>query len=161
MSSITLHRPVASVGGVTASIRAHRREPAYQAYLLLRTAFTLLPLGMGIDKYFNGMVDWPMYLAGWIHNILPGTPQQVMYGVGGVEILAGVLIALKPRYAAYVVAAWLAGIVINLFSYPGFYDIAVRDSMLMVAALALGRLASRYDSPLRLRALRAHPSDND
>jgi hypothetical protein len=161
MSSITLHRPVTSVDGAKASIRAHRREPAYQAYLLLRTAFTVLPLAMGIDKYFNSMVDWPMYLAGWIHNILPGTPQQVMYGVGGAEILAGVLIALKPRYAAYVVAAWLAGIATNLFSYPGFYDIAVRDSMLMVAALALGRLASRYDSPLRLRALRAHPSDDD
>ena len=102
MSSITLHRPVASVGGVTASIRAHRREPAYQAYLLLRTAFTLLPLGMGIDKYFNGMVDWPMYLAGWIHNILPGTPQQVMYGVGGVEIVAGLLVAIKAGYAGYV-----------------------------------------------------------
>ena len=159
MSSITLHRPVASVDGAKESTQAHRRsDPAYQAYLLLRVAFTVLPLGMGIDKYFNAMVDWPTYLAGWIHNILPGTSQQVMYGVGAVEILAGVLVALKPRYAAYVVAAWLAGIVINLFSYPGFYDIAVRDCVLMVAALALGRLASRYDSPLRLRA---NAIDND
>jgi uncharacterized membrane protein YphA (DoxX/SURF4 family) len=152
MSSMTLHRPVAMADGAKASMRAHRREPAYHAYLVLRVAFTVLPLGMGIDKYFNAMVDWPIYLAGWIHNILPGTPQEVMYAVGGVEILAGVLIALKPRYASYVVAAWLAGIVINLFSHPGFYDIAVRDCVLMVAALALARLASVYDSPLRFRA---------
>lgn len=108
MSSITLHRPVAGTDGAKASMQAHRRDPAYHAYLVLRIAFTVLPLGMGIDKYFNAMVDWPTYLAGWIHNILPGTPQQVMYGVGGVEILAGLLVALKPRYAAYVVAAWLA-----------------------------------------------------
>lgn len=152
MSSITLHRPFASVDGAKTKVLAdRRREPAYQAYVLLRVGFTVLPLGMGIDKYFNAMVHWPMYLAGWIHNILPGTPQQVMYGVGGVEILAGLLVALKPRYAAYVVAAWLAGIVINLFSYSGFYDIVARDCILMVAALALGRLASTYDSPLHLR----------
>lgn len=71
---------------------------------------------MGIDTFFNGLVCWPKYLADWTANILPGTPQQMMYGVSVVEILAGTLVALKPRYAAYVVAAWLAGIAINLFS---------------------------------------------
>ena len=153
MSSVTLRRPAARPAATETSTQTRRRsDPAYQAYRLLHLAFTVLPLAMGIDKYFNAMVDWPTYLAGWIHTILPGTPQQVMYGVGGVEILAGILVALKPRYAAYVVAAWLAGILINLFSHPGFYDVAVRDSVLMVGALALGRLASRYDSPLHLRA---------
>lgn len=135
-----------------------RRDPTYQAYTVLRIAFAALPLAMGIDKYFNAMVDWPVYLAGWIHHILPGTPQQVMYGVGAVEILAGVLVALKPRYAAYVVAAWLAGIVVNLFSHPGFYDIAARDLALMVAALALARLAHVWDPPLAIvdRLLHRH-----
>ena len=127
------------------------RDPRYQAFWLLRLGFTAIPLAMGIDKYFNGLVYWPKYLADWIHNILPGTPQQVMYGVGGVEILAGILVLLKPRYAAYIVAAWLAGIVINLFSYSGYYDIAVRDLGLVGAALVLGRLASVYDPPLRFR----------
>jgi hypothetical protein len=75
----------------------------------------------------------------------------VMYGVGGVEILAGILVLLKPRYAAYIVAAWLAGIVINLFSYGEYYDVAVRDLGLMAGALVLGRLASVYDPPLRRR----------
>src|ERR1051326_9523294 len=91
-------------------------DPRYQAFWMLRLGYTLIPLTMGIDKFFNGLVYWPKYLADWIANILPGTPQQIMYGVGVVEIIAGILVALKPRYAAYVVAAWLAGIVINLFS---------------------------------------------
>jgi uncharacterized membrane protein YphA (DoxX/SURF4 family) len=127
------------------------RDPRYQAFWLLRIGYTAIPLTMGIDKYFNGLVYWPRYLADWAHNILPGTPQQVMYGVGGVEILAGILVALKPRYAAYIVAAWLAGIVINLFSYHSYWDIGVRDLGLMGGALVLGRLASVYDPPLRFR----------
>ena len=118
---------------------------------MLRVGYAAIPLVMGIDKYFNGLVYWPKYLADWIDNIAPGTAQQFMYFVGGVEILAGVLVLLKPRYAAYIVAAWLAGIVINLFSYGEWYDIAVRDLGLMGGALALARLASVYDPPLRVR----------
>jgi DoxX len=116
---------------------------------MLRVAFTAIPLTFGIEKFFNGLVYWPMYLAEWVHDILPGTPQQVMYGVGCVEILAGLLALLKPRYGAYIVVAWLAGIVINLFSDGQWYDVAVRDLGLMGAALVLGRLASVYDPPLR------------
>ena len=101
------------------------------------------------------MVHWPNYLAPWINDIAPGTGQQFMYFVGGTEILAGLIVALKPRYGAYVVAAWLGGIIINLLTYSGFYDIALRDFGLMLAALTLGRLASVYDAPLRLRATEA------
>jgi uncharacterized membrane protein YphA (DoxX/SURF4 family) len=126
-------------------------DPRYQAFWLLRLGYTAIPLTMGIDKFFNGLVYWPQYLADWIENILPGTPQQIMYGVGVVEIAAGALVLLKPRYAAYLVAAWLAGIVINLFSYGEWYDVAVRDLGLMAGALVLARLASVYDPPLRLR----------
>ncbi len=68
-----------------------------------------------------------------------------MYAVGVTEILAGVIVALRPRYGAYVVAAWLVGIIVNLLSYSGFYDIALRDFGLMLGALALGRLAAIYD----------------
>ena len=126
-------------------------DPRYQAFWMLRLAYTAIPLTMGIDKFFNGLVYWPKYLADWIDNIAPGTAQQFMYFVGVVEIVAGVLVLLKPRYAAYVVAAWLAGIVINLFSYGEWYDVAVRDLGLLAGALVLGRLASVYDPPLRLR----------
>jgi len=139
--------PVANVIG-----ESTWHDPRYQAFWMLRLAYTAIPLTMGIDKFFNGLVYWPKYLADWINNIAPGTAQQFMYFVGGVEILAGVLVLLKPRYAAYIVAAWLAGIVINLFSYGEWYDVAVRDLGLMGGALVLGRLASVYDPPLRLRS---------
>ena len=95
--------------------------------------------------------DWhdARYLAPWINDIAPGSAQDFMYFVGAVEILAGIAVAIKPRYGAYVVAAWLAGIVINLLTHSGYYDIALRDFGLMLAALALARVASAYDTPLR------------
>jgi uncharacterized membrane protein YphA (DoxX/SURF4 family) len=131
--------------------RADWRDPRFQAYSLLRLAFTVAPIAFGLDKFFNVLVDWPTYLAPWINDIAPGTGQTFMYYVGAVEILAGVIVALKPRYGAYVVAGWLAGIVINLLTYSGFYDIALRDFGLMLGALTLARLASVYDPPLQLR----------
>jgi uncharacterized membrane protein YphA (DoxX/SURF4 family) len=133
------------------SARPDRRDPRYQAFALLRLAFTVAPVAFGLDKFFNVMVDWPAYLASWINDIAPGTGQEFMYFVGATEIVAGLLVALKPRYGAYVVAGWLAGIVINLLSYSGFYDIALRDFGLMLGALTLARLASVYDPPLHLR----------
>ena len=108
----------------------------------------LAPIAFGLDKFFNILVHWPNYLAPWVNNIAPGSGQDFMYFVGVVEILAGVAVAVKPRYGAYLVAAWLAGIVINLLSYSGFYDIALRDFGLMLGALALARLASAYDPPI-------------
>jgi len=131
--------------------RADWSDARYQAFMMLRFAFTVAPIAFGIDKFFNVLVDWPGYLAPWINDIAPGTAQQFMYFVGVTEIIAGLAVALKPRYGAYIVAAWLAGIVVNLFSYSGFYDIALRDFGLMLAALTLARLASVYDPPLRRR----------
>ena len=142
-----LHRPTsapparATPTGATRATRPSR---------CMRLAFTVAPIAFGIDKFFNVMVDWPTYLAPWINDIAPGTGQQFMYFVGVTEILAGIIVALKPRYGAYIVAAWLAGIVINLLTYSGYYDIALRDFGLMLAALTLARLASVYDPPLRL-----------
>jgi uncharacterized membrane protein YphA (DoxX/SURF4 family) len=129
--------------------RSLRRDPRYQAFWTLRLGFTVLPIAMGIDKFYNAMTYWPQYLADWIDNIMPGTAQDFMYFVGAVEILAGVLVLLKPRYAAYIVAAWLLGIVVNLWSYGEWWDISVRDFGLMLGALTLARLARVYDPPLR------------
>jgi hypothetical protein len=126
------------------------RDARYQAFALMRLAFTVAPIAFGLDKFFNVMVDWPIYLAPWIDDIAPGSAQELMYVVGAIEIVAGVLVALKPRYGAYVVAGWLAGIVLNLLTHSGFYDIALRDFGLMLGALALARLAAVYDPPLRL-----------
>jgi uncharacterized membrane protein YphA (DoxX/SURF4 family) len=124
-----------------------RSDPRYQAYLTLRIGYTVLPIVMGVDKFFNSLVHWPKYLADWIDNIVPGTAQQMMYGVGVVEIVAGLLVAIRPRWGAYVVALWLAGIVVNLVSYGEWYDIAVRDFGLLLGALTLRRLASVSDRP--------------
>jgi uncharacterized membrane protein YphA (DoxX/SURF4 family) len=122
-------------------------DPAYQAFLLLRIVFTVAPIVFGLDKFFNVLVDWETYLAPWINDIVPGGASTAMHLVGAVEILAGVAVALKPRYGAYVVAAWLGGIIVNLLTYSGYYDIALRDFGLLVGAVALARLASRYDPP--------------
>jgi uncharacterized membrane protein YphA (DoxX/SURF4 family) len=135
--------------GIAAVAAADRRDPRYQAFALMRLTFTVAPIAFGIDKFANVLVDWPGYLAPWINDIAPGSGQDFMYLVGAVEILAGIIVALKPRYGAYIVAGWLAGIVINLLTYSGFYDIALRDFGLMLAALALARLATVYDPPLR------------
>jgi hypothetical protein len=140
--------PATTRGGSQALSRA-RSEPAYGAFLLLRIGFTVLPILMGLDKYANLMTNWEHYLAPWIVNLLPFSAHTAMLIVGGVEIVAGVLVALKPRYAAYIVALWLAGIIINLLTYSGFYDVALRDFGLLLAALTLARLSSVYDRALR------------
>ena len=124
-----------------------KRDPAYQAFWLLRIGFTVAPIAFGVDKFANVLVNWEMYLAPWIRNLSPLSATHTMYVVGVIEIIAGILVALKPRYAAYVVAAWLGGIIINLLSYSGFYDVALRDFGLMLGALTLARLASIYDPP--------------
>ena len=129
--------------------RAEWSDPRFQAFALLRSAFIVAPIAFGVDKFFNEMVHWPNYLAPWINDIAPGTGQEFMYVVGAIEILAGIAVAIKPRFGAYLVAAWLGGIVVNLLTYSGFYDIALRDFGLMLAALALARLAASYDPPLR------------
>lgn len=93
------------------------KDPAYSAYVLLRTLFTVAPILFGLDKFFNLLTHpqhWNMYLAGWINDLVPGTADQCMYLVGAIEIVAGVLVAVAPRIGAWVVAAWLAGIILNL-----------------------------------------------
>src|ERR671931_214994 len=119
------------------------RSAAYQAFWVLRIGFTVAPILFGIDKFFNWTVHWHDYLAGWINDIVPGSAQDFMYFVGAVEIAAGILVAVVPRLGAPVVAAWLAGIVVNLLTAnpPEYYDIALRDFGLMLGALTLTRLA--------------------
>jgi hypothetical protein len=119
-------------------------DPARQAFLLLRTVFTVAPIVFGLDKFANVLTDWPTYLAPWIDGIVPGTAQQAMYAVGVVEVVAGVVVAVIPRFGGWLVAAWLFGIIVNLLTFPGFYDIALRDFGLLVAAVALARLATVY-----------------
>jgi uncharacterized membrane protein YphA (DoxX/SURF4 family) len=144
-----------SIGGRTAEGPAAARDlrdPRFQAYSLLRSGFAVAPILFGLDKFAGVLVDWPQYLAPWLNDIAPGSAQDFMYFVGGVEILAGLVVALKPRYGAYLVAGWLGGIIVNLLSHSGYYDVAFRDFGLLIGALALGRLAAAYDPPLRRAA---------
>jgi hypothetical protein len=119
-------------------------DPGYQAFLALRTVFTVAPILFGLDKFTNLLTEWPAYLATWIDAIVPGTAQQAMYAVGVVEIVAGIVVAVAPRIGGWLVAAWLAGIIVNLLTFPGYFDIALRDFGLLVSAVALARLAVRY-----------------
>jgi uncharacterized membrane protein YphA (DoxX/SURF4 family) len=135
--------------GATPALADQLRDPAYSAYLALRTVFTIAPIVMGLDKFFNLLTHphhWSMYLAGWIDDLVPGTADQCMYLVGIIEIVAGVLVAVAPRWGAWVVAAWLVGIIIDLVTGPGFYDVALRDFGLLVGAVALARLAQGVHS---------------
>jgi len=118
-------------------------DPAEQAFRLLHIVFTVAPIAFGLDKFFNLLTDWPGYLAPFVDGLVPGTAQQAMYVVGVIEILAGLLVAIRPKYGALVVAAWLAGIIVNLLILGDYYDVALRDFGLLVSALALWRLASR------------------
>lgn len=115
---------------------------ARQAYLMLRTVFTVAPIAFGLDKFFDLLTDWEQYLAPWINDLVPGSAHQAMLAVGVVEVLAGLLVAVRPSIGAYVVAAWLMGIIVNLVSTGDYYDIALRDFGLLVGALALACLAA-------------------
>ena len=117
------------------------RTGADEAYFLLRTLFTVAPILFGLDKFAQVLSDWDFYLAPWINDLVPGSAHDTMMLVGVVEVAAGVLVALRPRIGAYVVALWLAGIIVNLVTLGDYYDVALRDFGLMVGALALARLA--------------------
>jgi hypothetical protein len=151
MAVPTLRTPVRPFRPVD---RTQLSDPGYQAFLVLRTAFTVAPILFGLDKFANLMTFWPKYLAHWIDAIVPGTAQQDMYVVGVVEVIAGLVVFIAPRLGAWVVAAWLVGIIVNLLSFSTYYDIALRDFGLFLAAVALGRLAVRY-APARAAGVRA------
>ncbi|MEU1695344.1 hypothetical protein [Streptomyces hirsutus] len=129
--------------------RAMLTDPGYQAFVILRVGFTVAPILFGLDKFANLLVDWPAYLAPWIDDLVPGSAQAAMYAVGAIEIVAGLAVALAPRFGGWLVAGWLAGIIVNLLTIPGHYDIALRDFGLLLGAVALARLALRYHAEPR------------
>ena len=140
-ASTVTHRPQAPVRSADAT------DPAYQALLLLRLGFTVAPILFGLDKFAGVLTDWTQYLAPQISDRLPGSPTQIMYVVGAIEIVAGLVVAVRPRFGGYLVAAWLGGIITNLLLIGGFGDIALRDFALLLSALTLTRLAAAFGSP--------------
>jgi hypothetical protein len=127
------------------SSTALRRDPAAQAFLLLRIAFTVAPILFGLDKFLDWLVDWRIYLAPQFDDVIPGNAHQAMLVIGAVEIVAGLVVALRPKFGGYLVAAWLTGIIVNLLVAADFYDVALRDFGLLLGALTLARLATAFD----------------
>jgi uncharacterized membrane protein YphA (DoxX/SURF4 family) len=123
-----------------------RTNPGYQAYQILRIGFTVAPILAGLDKFTNLLVDWSQYLAPLWTSILPLSPGGFMYLVGAIEIVAGILVFVRPRFGGYLVMAWLWGIILNLLLIPGYFDVALRDFGLSLGALALARLSGLFES---------------
>jgi hypothetical protein len=127
------------------SSQAVRRDPVAQAFLIMRIAFTVAPILFGLDKFVNVLTDdWTRYLSSEFNDIIPGSAATAMHIVGVVEIAAGLVVAVIPRFGGWLVAAWLAGIILNLLLVGGYGDIALRDFGLLLAALSLSRLASAF-----------------
>lgn len=119
-------------------------SPAYQAYQILHFGFTVAPIIAGVDKFLHLLVNWDQYLPAFVNGMLGGRGHEFIYVVGVIEVVAGIGVFLKPKIFAYVVAAWLFLIIVNLLMIPGYFDVALRDVGLMLGALALGRLSHVY-----------------
>jgi hypothetical protein len=120
-----------------------RSDPVAQAFLLMRVAFTVAPILFGLDKFAEVLTNnWAAYLAPEFNDLIPGSADDAMLLVGGIEILAGLVVAFAPKFGGYLVAAWLGGIIVNLLLVGGYGDIALRDFGLLLGALTLARLAS-------------------
>jgi hypothetical protein len=143
MTASTATAAASATGGLSRRERL-KTEPTYQAFWLLRIGFTVAPILFGADKFADLLTNWDKYLAPWVNNLVPGTAHQAMYGVGVIEIVAGLAVLVKPRFGGYLVAAWLLGIIVNLLSIGGYDDIALRDFGLLLAALTLTRLARAF-----------------
>lgn len=133
-----------AVSNASAGVRT--QSPSYQAYQILHLAFVVAPLVAGVDKFFHFLVDWDQYLSPLVTRMLPISGHTFMLGVGVIEIIAGLLVAFMPAIGGLVVGAWLCGIILNLLSIPGYYDVALRDLGLALGAFALSRLATEFDS---------------
>lgn len=120
-------------------------QPAYQAYQILHLAFIVAPIVAGLDKFFHFLVNWDQYLPPLANRMLGGHGHEFMYVVGVIEVVAGIGVAIKPKVFAYVVTAWLLLIIANLLMIPGYFDVALRDFGLALAALALARLSHQFD----------------
>jgi hypothetical protein len=120
------------------------KSPTFQAYQILHWGFVVAPILAGFDKFFNKMVDWSAYLWEPLGRMVGGA-DTCMRMIGAVEIVAGLLVAFKPKIGAPIVAAWLFGIIVNLLLVGRYFDIALRDLGLCLGALALSRLAMQFD----------------
>jgi hypothetical protein len=140
MSTITRPAPAA-----VPAASSDARNPVFQAFWLLRIGFTVAPILFGLDKFADWLVDWQLYLAPAFDDLIPGTAHQAMLAVGVIEVVAGLVVAIRPKFGGALVAAWLGGIIVNLLVLADHYDVALRDFGLLLGALTLARLAAAFD----------------
>jgi len=114
---------------------------SHQAFQILRLGFTVAPIIAGLDKFLQLLTNWDKYLAPAVPATLGIAPHTFMMIVGVIEIAAGLLVAVRPRFGGYLVSAWLVGIIVNLVLVGGYLDVALRDLGLAMGAFALARLA--------------------
>ena len=134
------------VAETTAAKEVDTSKPSYHAYQILHLGFTVAPIVAGLDKFLNLLVNWDQYLPPFVNNMTGGYGHELMLAVGVIEIVAGLGVWFKPKIFAYVVAAWLLLIIVNLLAIPGYFDVALRDFGLMLAAIALGRLSQEHSN---------------
>ena len=146
-------RTDATAHAVEFPIEITTHKPGYQAYQILHWGFVIAPILAGLDKFFNKLTDWSMYLWAPLGKLVGGAG-TFMRIVGVIEIIAGCLVAFKPKIGAPIVAAWLAGIIVNLLLLGSYFDIALRDLGLCLGALALARLAMEFDRPAQANLTR-------
>jgi uncharacterized membrane protein YphA (DoxX/SURF4 family) len=112
----------------------------------LRWTYGLVPIVAGADKFMHILTDWDKYLAPAVANLLPMQPHTFMSIVGIIEIIAGVLVLIKPRIGSLIVTLWLLGIAINLLLSGQYYDVAVRDTVMAIGAFSLYMLSGRREA---------------
>ena len=148
MATIVANPPASAAAAsppVAATAAARWDNPAFQAFAILRLGFTVAPILFGLDKFLDWLVDWRVYLAPQLNDLVPGNAHQAMLVIGAIEIVAGLVVALRPKFGGYLVAAWLGGIIVNLLVLADHYDVALRDFGLLLGALTLARLATAFE----------------
>src|SRR5437773_5605961 len=116
-------------------------QNAGQVQQLLKYTYGLVPIVAGLDKFTNLLTDWKNYLAPSISNMLPFSPSVFMSIVGVIEIVAGVIVLIRPRVGGFIVMAWLIAIALNLLISGHYYDVAVRDLVMAIGAFSLAKLS--------------------
>lgn len=117
-------------------------QNAAKVQQLLRYTYGLVPIVAGIDKFTNLLTDWKNYIAPSIGNMLPFSASTFMSIVGVIEIIAGVIVLIRPRVGGFIVMAWLIAIALNLVIGGNYYDVAVRDLVMAIGAFSLARLSA-------------------
>ena len=117
------------------------------AWWALRLGLGIGPIIAGLDKFFNKLADWQMYLSPLATKVVPVSPATFMHIVGVIEILAGIVVLTRyTKFGSYLVMAWLLGIALNLLTTGMFYDLAVRDVEIAVGAFALSQLSAAREA---------------